>query len=80
MNNEDIRERFASAVADSMASVDEMVNKWVACVETIDNDGQRALWVLSDPTSKPWDTLGMLTFAVQQEQSESLANISDDDE
>ena len=68
-SNEDVRDQVASVINDTMAAtVDEMVTKWVACIETIDADGKRALWLLSDPTAKPWDTLGLLTYAVQQEQ------------
>ena len=77
---DDIRERVASAISEAMQSVDEMVNKWVACVETIDSDGRRALWALTDPDAKPWDTLGMLTFAVQREQAASLCDATDEDD
>lgn len=76
-NDEQMRQSMGGAISTALATQDEMVTKWVAIVESIDNDGLRALWLLTDEGAKPWDTLGMLTFGIQQEQ---VASIVDDDD
>lgn len=70
MSDDDaIKERISNALSDILGSEGEMVTRWVALVETIDSDGERALWCQTAENAKPWDTLGMLMFAVQQEQA-----------
>lgn len=78
-SDDEIRARFASAISNAMAAEDEMVTKWICLAEAIDDDGRRAMWLLTDTEAKPWDTLGMLTFAVQQIQADSMPLCGDDD-
>lgn len=42
-----------------------MVGKLVVVVEVIDETGEPNLLVLSDPDQAQWDTLGLLSYAVQ---------------
>lgn len=37
--------------------------RWVAVVESVDQDGVRGLWVLNPAGSKTWDVLGLLDYA-----------------
>lgn len=46
-----------------------MVIKWIAIMETIEEDGQSALWMLSAEGSRQWDTIGMLTYALERERA-----------
>lgn len=61
-------------LGDAMASVlarheRSMATKWVALIETMDGDGQRGIWTLTSSEATAWDTLGMLTYAIQLEQA-----------
>ncbi len=50
-----------------------MVTKWVALVETIDQDGKRGMWPLTSDDMKAWDIKGMLLHALDMEQGQTLA-------
>lgn len=51
-------------LADAVHQTDgSMLTKYVACVEVIDPSGERALFVLSTPEMKAWETVGFLEFA-----------------
>jgi hypothetical protein len=60
--DDDVRRKIADALSQVMGSVGEMVTRWVALVEVIDEDGVRALWALAPDDAKAWDTLGMLDY------------------
>ena len=62
-----VRYRLGEAI--SQALPDAYVTRWVSLVEVIDPDGERALWCLTPDEMRAWDTLGLLTFAVQMEQA-----------
>lgn len=53
------------AVSDLLQRLDpgSMVTRFVAVVEVVSGDGERSLWVFNAPDAKPWDTLGLLTYA-----------------
>lgn len=63
------RARVGDALSDILGEDGEMVTRWLTIVETIDSDGERGMWSLVPDDTKPWDTLGMLNFAIQQEQA-----------
>lgn len=72
MTDLDVREAIDHALSGALAGADEMVTKWVACIETVDTDGQRSIWLMSPEGAKPWDNLGMLQFAAMQEQAQVM--------
>ena len=45
------------------------VTKYVIIAEVIDTHGDRAIWLDSSDDATPWDTYGLLTFALNQEQA-----------
>lgn len=48
----------------------DMVVRWVAVVEVIDGEtGQRAVWCLAPEGHMPWDTFGLLGFALERERA-----------
>lgn len=51
------------------ANAGEMATRVVVIAETMDADGQVALWSATDDDSKSWQTLGLLMWAVQREQA-----------
>ena len=67
--NEEVCNKIADAISNILGAEAEMVTRWVVLIETLDKDGDRGLWSLSDHDAKPWDTLGMLMFGVQKEQA-----------
>jgi hypothetical protein len=49
-----------------------MVTKWVALFEVIEEDGNRVLWTLSSKELKTWESLGMFMQAIHVEQAETI--------
>lgn len=48
----------------------DMVVRWAAVVEVIDGQtGDRALWALAPLEATPWDTLGLLGYALERERA-----------
>lgn len=76
---DEIRDSVGSAMAQAVAGQSEMVTRWVAVVEVMDADGQRSAYLMAPDGAKPWDTLGLLTFAVQVEQANGWTVGDDDD-
>lgn len=76
---EHIRDSVGNALAQAVAGESEMVTKWVALVEVLDADGERSAYVMAPDGAKPWDTLGLLTFAIQVEQANGWTVGDDDD-
>ena len=60
------------AISDALRQSDEMVTRWVALIESVDTDGKRGLFMLANEDAKAWDTLGMLGYAIQCEQSRGV--------
>lgn len=67
-----MRNTIGDALAQAVAGEAEMVTRWVALIEVMDAEGDRAAYVMAPQGAKPWDTLGLLTFAIQTEQAASL--------
>ncbi len=67
-----MRDTIGDALAQAVAGEAEMVTRWVALIEVMDAEGDRAAYVMAPQGAKPWDTLGLLTFAIQTEQAASL--------
>lgn len=74
---EEIRDSVGNALSQALAGESEMVTRWIAIVEVMDADGERAAYCMAPAGAKPWDSLGLLTFGVQVEQA---AAIGDDDD
>lgn len=72
-------EEVTRAVSDALANAvsPEMVTRWVACIEVLNEEGARGLWLLSAEGMKAWDSMGMLHFAVA---AETAASTSTDDD
>ena len=77
MNDEKDADAMSTAMHDAIARVvgaqeSCLVTLWAALIETIDQDGERGLWTLASPEMQAWDTLGILTYALQMEQARAV--------
>ena len=70
----DCNEVFADHIQRAASEVypGDLVTRWVALVETMAPDGERALIVTAQPGSRAWDTLGLLQYAMQLEQAAAV--------
>jgi hypothetical protein len=78
-DDEDISERVEDAIGRAIQDVIReheggFTMRWVAVIESCDESGERGAWTLASPDAKPWDTLGMLTYAQQLEQARVIAH------
>lgn len=71
---DECNEAALSAVSEFIYKIDNgsMVQRFVLLVDVIDTEGERSMWSFAPPGSKPWDTLGLLAFAMQLEQAYSV--------
>jgi hypothetical protein len=72
-----ISESVGNALSEALAGESEMVTRWVALIEVMDANGERAAYSLAPVGSKSWDRLGLLTFAVHLEQASAVTSDED---
>jgi hypothetical protein len=48
---------------------DLATGKFALLVEALDEDGKRGLWMVTHPDQTAWETLGLLQYGIQCEQS-----------
>lgn len=78
---EEIQRRLEAAIPEAFAVEGGFVNKWVVLAETIGPDGERGMWTRTSPDLKPWDTMGMLEFAMAIERrGEGWGRANDDED
>lgn len=64
---DEVQAELEAAIKTVMAAHGNVVIKWVAAVEVLEPEGERALWTVAAQDLRKWDVLGMLEFAKQQE-------------
>lgn len=74
----EIREAVNDALATALVPEGDMLVRWVVCAEVIDQEGDRAVWALAPEGQKAWDSLGLLTYAVQLEQAAAVRDKLED--
>jgi hypothetical protein len=68
--SDELQRLLENAVSSAVRDVDGgMVTKWVMLAEGIDEDGERALWLVANKDALSWDTIGMLHYALALEQA-----------
>lgn len=45
-----------------------MITRYVTVAEILNDDGERELYVLATPGLKAWDSIGLLAFALNEQQ------------
>ena len=61
-----IADAIGDAIEGAVSDNSGMVTKWVAVVEYLEADGDRALWTLSGDETRPWDAMGLLRYGEKQ--------------
>jgi hypothetical protein len=62
-----IRRRLSDTLTGVLQEFGEFTMKWVVLAETVGEDSRPSLWMATADEARPWDTMGMLTFALQLE-------------
>ena len=78
--SESVANAVENALANALSDEGDMVTKWVLVAEVIGDEGQRGVWTLAPDDAAAWDTLGLLTWAVQLEQAAAVQQAMDDDD
>jgi hypothetical protein len=74
MEGPDLQDALGDALSDTFRRVEAgMLTRWVVLAESIDEDGQRGLWLITQEDARAWDTIGMLTYALHLEQARTVA-------
>lgn len=64
-DGKDMRDALNTAIADVIQHQEHgFVTKWIALVESVDEDGVRGLWMCGHEDLKRWDSIGMLHYAL----------------
>lgn len=72
-DGEAIQAEVGKAIADILSRDGrEFTTRWVAVVETVDEQGQRGLWPMTSDDLMAWDTCGLLTHALHLQQAQTL--------
>lgn len=66
----DMRDALHAAIAEVVREKEHgLVTKWIALVESIDEDGERGIWMCASDGIKRWESLGMLQHALTIDQA-----------
>lgn len=68
-----IRDELQAAINDVLAKRTEMTGHWVALVESYDEQGMRSVYIAADREAKGWDSSGLLTYGLNLEAAEIIA-------
>ncbi len=78
--DDDLEALVRNALGQAFGANGDMLTHWVLLDEIIDEDGERAVWNVASEDARAWDTLGLLTYAVQIEQAGIVGDrLADDD-
>lgn len=71
---------IADALAEVLAARETArLTRWLVVMEIIDESGNYGLWTIGGPDTKPWDMLGMLSYA-ETVQKADIVKPEEDDE
>jgi len=60
-----IQDELDRVISGTVSKIEgSIVNKWIAIVEILDQDGDIALWTFVSDSTKAWDTMGMLEYGL----------------
>lgn len=79
-NGKDVRQLITSAVETALAEAEEFSTKWVFAAEAIGADSDRGLWFVVSQDAKPWDTMGMMEYALAVERAAIIVRRAKDDD
>jgi hypothetical protein len=70
-----MQQKMTDAICNAVAGDGDFVTKFVCLVEVIDTDGDSCLWAVASKNISSWETLGMLTWALQHEQAGKVIRV-----
>lgn len=68
-DEEDLPARMLAGVSGALSDTGLMATRAVVIVEVVEADGSMAVWTAVDPGAKAWETLGLLSFALERERA-----------
>jgi len=75
---DELKDQVHSDIATRVGAFDgSMLVKYVALIEVISDDGERALLALTSKDIKAWETLGMFEYMRQLEQAGAVRDEED---
>lgn len=69
--NAEIHEALSTIIAKYGSPI---TTKWVVLAESIEENGQRGMWMLTTPGQQRWESLGMLHYAIGKETAAEVLN------
>lgn len=60
---------LADGIAEAVALGGDMPLRWVAVVETLDDEGKRCMWRFGAEGMMAWDAISLLDFAIMKERA-----------
>lgn len=73
----DTAQSIENAISDSLGTM--LVTRWVAVIETLEEDGTRGIWVPGSDGLQAWDTIGLLDYALTRDRANVAAEFIGDD-
>lgn len=61
-------------ISETLAATGDMVNRWIALVEVVSENGERGVWSFVSAGMMRWDSVGLLQHGLMTEQAASLAD------
>lgn len=75
VDGDQLRTELGHAIAAVLGRHEQsMTTKWLALVETIDDEGQRGLWTFGSEGIRAWDSIGLLAYAYEVEKADIVAS------
>lgn len=69
LDGEAVERAIDEAISAAIGARGQMVNRWLALVEVVDQSGDRGMWTFTANGMKRWDALGMLQYGIIAEQT-----------
>ena len=74
----DDRDRVEAALADAFHESGDMVTRWALVAEVIGPEGDRGVWTMGSEDMQAWETIGMLSYALERERAQVADQEHDD--
>lgn len=76
----EVRDSLAASISEAVKDEGDLVIKWVALIEVLDENGERCVWTIGNEGATSWDILGLLHHALSLQQVNYYIPVGEDDE
>jgi hypothetical protein len=76
---EAVRAALVEAIEGALSRFGEFATRWVVIAEALGADNERGLWLAVTPGARQWDTVGLLTYGLERERAQIVAEMLRDD-